>query len=188
MVKKYFLVLVSFSVVLAACKSYLNVALPDMQEKPKPVEIPASSQIPSGDPEKGYDYMVYGDFIGSGIPFELYKTLRKGFEDTVLNREGAGKYVPYEENAFQADNGITVVSGNCFACHASKLNGEMVLGLGRINSDFTRNYSILVKLLRTKVRTTYKKNTPEWQAFENLTLYQQALAPRIRTEIPGVNT
>ena len=188
MVKKYFLVLVSFSVVLAACKSYLNVALPDMQEKPKPVEIPPSAQIPSGDPEKGYDYMVYGDFIGSGIPFELYKTLRKGFEDTVLNREGAGKYVPYEENAFQADNGITVVSGNCFACHASTLNGEMILGLGRINSDFTRNYSILVKLLRTKVRTTYKKNTPEWQAFENLTLYQQALAPRIRTEIPGVNT
>jgi mono/diheme cytochrome c family protein len=188
MAKKYFLVMLMVSVTLVACKSYLKVSFPDMSEKPKPVEIPASSQIPSGNAQKGYDYMVNGDFIGSGIPLELYKTLREGFVDTVLHREAPGKYVPYEENAFVAANGQTVVSGNCFACHASRLNGKMVLGLGRVNSDFTRNFSLLVKLLRTKVRTTYKKDTPEWEAFENLTLYQQAIASKIRTDITGVNT
>ena len=188
MAKNYILVLAIVSFTLVTCKSYLQFSMPDMSVKPKPIEVPVSTQIPSGDPEKGYEYMIYGDFIGSGIPLELYKTLREGYKDTILNREGIGQHAPYDENAFTALNGVDVVSGNCFSCHASRLNGKMVLGLGRVNSDFTLRYNLLVRLLRTKVRTTYKKSTPEWEAFENLTRFQYAIAPHIKTELAGVNT
>ena len=40
----------------------------------KPIFIPASKQQ-AGNAQKGYDYLIYGDFIKSGLPYSMYINL-----------------------------------------------------------------------------------------------------------------
>ncbi|MEZ4825199.1 MAG: c-type cytochrome [Bacteroidia bacterium] len=172
---------------LGACHSWLNISLPPADTHIEPQYIPASPQSAAGNPEKGLEYLIYGDYIGSGIPWDLYQELFGEYTDTLLGREGDNLHVPYSSNVFTASNGVKVVSGNCFTCHATYFNGKLDLRLGQSWSDFTANQKFKVKLLNLKVALTYKKDSPERKAYENLGHFQKALAPHIITEIQGVN-
>ena len=36
-------------------------------------KISASPQQTEGDPKNGFNYLIYGDYIGSGIPYEVFE-------------------------------------------------------------------------------------------------------------------
>ena len=48
--------------------------------------IPPSAQR-NGDPNAGYDYLIYGDYLTSGIPYDLYLSFA-GNNPNLLNRTG----------------------------------------------------------------------------------------------------
>ncbi len=175
---------------LVACNSYRNLPSPAPQSDWKTRIIPAEPQTEGGDPEKGFDYLIYGDYIGSGVPYEmLAKRLERMDEmsDTVLQRTGPNEKVGYGATVFEAENGVLVTNGNCFSCHAGELNGEVILGLGNSFSDFRQSMVPMGKLMRLGMRLRYGKDSEEWVAYEDFGYYFKAMAPHIETNQPGVN-
>lgn len=176
-----------FMLILVACNVYKELPEPPSEQSWKTKVIPASPQIGGGDPELGYDYIVNGDYIGSGIPYDLLAKRLSKSKDTVLQRSGLNANTPYILTAFEAANGIKVLNGNCFTCHAGELNGKVMLGLGNSFSDFQNNLKPLAKGMRLGMKLKYGKKSPEWAAFQDFDRYFSASAPHVKTNNPGVN-
>ncbi|GAB4551615.1 MAG: hypothetical protein Tsb0013_13700 [Phycisphaerales bacterium] len=101
--------------------------------------IPASTQRP-GDPDAGRDFLLYGDYIGGGIPYDLWRALMgiRTEPDPFVPREGKAGTVPHTFNAFTDERGAEIVAGvNCLACHASRFGDTYIIGLGNSFSDWT---------------------------------------------------
>lgn len=175
------------TMLLWACNAYRDLPQPDRSASWKTKKIPAAEQVASGDAEAGFDYLKNGDYIGTGVPLELLEKRMGNYEDKVLSREGANASLPYAVTAFEAANGVEVANGNCFACHAGKLNGEVVVGLGDSFSDFQRNMKPLGAGLKLVMKLKYGKRSPEWEAYEPFSRYFKASAPHIKTNQPGAN-
>lgn len=174
---------------IIACKTY---AYRDSPVQPvntdwKIKSISAYPQKDKGDPERGYNYLIYGDYVGSGVPYELFEKRFKNRQDRILQREGINSKLPHYLTAFEGVKGVKVVSGNCFACHAGELNGEVVLGLGNSFSDFQRNFKSVIKATDVAMKLRYGKKSEEWAAYENFRRYFQISAPYIQTQQAGVN-
>ena len=104
-------------------------------------EIPPFEQIP-GDADAGWWAMLNEGYVSCGIPYSLFETARPflgemGQGETLPGREGPNANVPYYWTVHRSDNGVDIASPNCLECHAGKWNGELVIGLGRADADFT---------------------------------------------------
>src|SRR3954453_14239380 len=95
----------------------------------KPVPIPPSKQR-TGNPSKGYEYLVTGDYIKSGIPFNAYLFAAGMDANNYLERAGINKKISYQFTAVKAANGEIVVAPNCLQCHAQVFDNQLVIGLG----------------------------------------------------------
>src|SRR5271154_6848107 len=104
--------------------------------KEEPVSIPASPQR-SGDAEKGYDYLVTGDYLKSGIPYNYFKLAYGKNNSSYLKRGGLNADISYEYTAVKAPNGEIVVAPNCLQCHAQVFENKLIIGLGNSTVDFT---------------------------------------------------
>jgi len=171
---------------LVACKSYL-LPLQDASTPDKMIPISQVSPLPQGDPQAGFDYLVYGGYIGTGVPWDMLEKRLSDFEDTVLMREGVNANVPYTFNVFQTREGIQAMSGNCFTCHASPLLDSMYFGLGNVESDYQKSLVLGGKVLYTAGKVRYKKDSPEWASLGTFGAYYKGIAPHIITDNPGVN-
>lgn len=105
--------------------------------------LPAEPQA-EGDPARGRDLLVSGDYMTCGIPWKLYKAspllVEKGLGATgepLPGRTGNNENLPYSLNAFTTPGGVEVVNGNCLGCHGGHFDGELVIGLGNATADFT---------------------------------------------------
>jgi len=172
---------------IAACNSYKNLPQAEGGLPYKLVAIPPSPQQEGGDPEAGFDFLVNGDYIGSGVPFGLFKRQLLKEPDTILKRKGINERVPYAVTAFVAPNGVKVVNGNCLTCHASPFQGEIVIGMGNSFSDYRRNLSGMAKLMNFGMNLKYKKSAKEYQAFKDFGKYFKEVAPHIETNQAGAN-
>ena len=47
---------------------------------------------------------------------------------------------------FTQPSGVEVVTANCLSCHAAKLSGQVVVGLGTTAQDFTQDPSQQIEL------------------------------------------
>ena len=152
------------------------------------MEIPESKQSGPGDPEMGFAYMKSGEYIGSGVPWAMFKNKMDKMRDSTTDVEvGPGYYLNYKISLFKAPNGEKVVSGNCFTCHGTTFNGKLHYGLGDTFYDFTKSQKTPANILNTLVKLKYNKRKPEREAFENFGNYYKALAPNIITPVLGVN-
>jgi len=147
--------------------------------------LEASEQRP-GDPDAGKTYLFNGDYVDSGIPLEIFNTFY-GNAEFDLDREGINQGVDHSFNAFVSANGVELASPNCFQCHASVLDGELVVGLGNINGDFSTNQSSLNNLIDQVIVTTYGNNSPEFEAYQPFSKALSATGPFIQTETIGSN-
>lgn len=123
------------------------------KQNEEPIPIPASKQR-VGDAQKGYDYLVNGDYIRSGIPYQVYLFGAGADSNNYLGRTGINAKISHEFTAVKAANGEVVVAPNCLNCHAQMFDGKLVVGLGNSLVDFTKskkfnveNMKLLEKLL-----------------------------------------
>ena len=112
---------------------------------PPNVDVPASQQRP-GDPAKGYDYLVNGGYITCGVPRDVYDRVYGPADpaDSIPGRTGPAAGLPYDFSPAISAEGVPVVSANCLTCHAGRANGQLVVGLGAADADFTGDQSTLV--------------------------------------------
>lgn len=151
---------------------------------PEPVPIAPSPQR-VGDAQKGYDYLVNGDYVKSGLPHAVFKLAPK--EPIYLQREGRNKNLPHGFTAITALNGEPLVAPNCLQCHAQPFEGQLIIGLGNTFIDFTasqqrgmKTIGLLEKVLKTTAPKSYEGAAP----FLTVT---KTLAPRLQAEVQGVN-
>ena len=153
----------------------------------KPVYIPPSAQRTGGDPRKGYDYLIKGDYVKGGIPFNLY-VLGIGKDKTnLLKREGINEKISHEYTAVNAPNGEILVAPNCLQCHAQVMDDKLVMGLGNTFIDFSSNQKLNVKNLERAeafLRTTAPRKYEASADFFNIS---KTIGPLLNTEVRGVN-
>ncbi len=174
-------------VVVISCRSGLEVSSSFSDQKIVHRLDESYAQDTSGDPEKGFQYMIYGNMVGNGIPWEVNKQFFGTTEDTVLEREGLNGKVPHSTTVFEVEPDIPVVSGNCFTCHSQKLNGEYVLGLGNSFSDYTRSLGPMLKGFNFMVKRKYGKDSREWKRYREQGKWFEAIAKATVMPNPGMS-
>ena len=177
-------------VLLVACNTYrpLTNVEPVSERSWKSQVIPPSEQPQGGDPVAGLDYLIHGDYIGSGVPIEIMrKQAPKMPQDSLYPRNALNEGMPYFMTAFVAPNGAETVNGNCFTCHSGKVDGKLVLGLGDSFSDYQNSMVVMGQGMRIGMKVKYKRDDAEAGAFEDFGRYFKAMAPKIKTTQPGAN-
>ncbi len=152
----------------------------------KPVYIPPSEQR-NGDAAKGYEYLIYGDYIKSGVPYGYFTLLNGKEKSNVLNRTGKNATVSAGYTVVNAPNGVEIVTPNCLQCHASQFEGNFYIGLGNTSVDFStisqqdnfRNNAAL-KLMQTISPKQYDAAYIMVRSFNTVN-------PLMESEVRGVN-
>ena len=198
--KKYVLLLLSLIILLLACNEENMVELPiptpttEQPTTPLIDTIPpaGTSRIPAttqrqGDPQKGYEYLITGNYVASGPPLDLYFQFLGEDNSNVLNRTGDNAKLPHIFNAVEAYNGVPVAGANCLTCHSEFLDGELVVGLGNTTFDYTENRGALNNLLANALDVSYGATSPERLAYEPFRRGTAVLADQLITDVQGVN-
>jgi mono/diheme cytochrome c family protein len=96
------------------------------------IPVPPYEQ-PPGDPDRGYDYLVNGEYQRLGPDLAAFKTAQPPIlpENRISGRHGENENLSYMFNAAKSPNGTMVAAVNCLSCHASQLQGKLMVGLGR---------------------------------------------------------
>ncbi len=139
--------------------------------------------------ERGRDFLFKGDYIGAGIPIELWKRVSAPLSTPLqrLDREGILPTVPDDMNQYTLPNGVEVVSGvNCIGCHASEFRGEFVIGMGNSLRDWPPapvNYTPLATL----AALTFPDQSPQANTFRTFLRGARVLNGTAATPFRGVN-
>ena len=107
-----------------------------------PTPIPAAAQ-PPGDPVQGYSLLVNAGYISHGIPWSGFSATMTTLQpsDALPGRRGDNAKVGYDFNVSVNREGMEIASPNCLACHATHMNGQLVVGLGTPNRTVATNVS-----------------------------------------------
>ncbi len=167
-------------VIFYNCKDDDRVSIPEGT-----IALPSYDQR-SGDPEAGFEYLIYGDYVGHGIPYQAYN-LAMGNGQNRLNRTGDNATVAYDFTAVDAPNGVRVVAANCLACHASVFRGELVVGMGASEANFTTDQSNIVSTIDLGMNVLYGNPSPEWDAYEPFRRAVLKVGPQTVLEARGTN-
>ena len=161
----------------------------DLGEIDDSLEILPPSNQRIGDPVKGREYLITGDYIDSGIPLDVFTNTigRVAEANNHLNRAGVNTDIPYSYSAVTASNGVEVVAPNCLQCHGGYVNGDFILGLGDNAADYTLDQSLFAGQLDQLVTSLYSTDSPEWDAYFPFTRSIQATGKDLVTDVVGVN-
>ena len=142
----------------------------------------------SGNPNVGYEYLISGDYMSSGIPYDAFLRGFGADNSNELGRTGDNAVISYDYTAVNASNGVRVVAPNCLQCHAGKINDDLIVGLGNHAADFTMNRADDIGLLNTAISFLYGGQTSEeWLAYDQFRKSIVAIGPKTITETIGVN-
>ncbi len=107
---------------------------------PYPVTTIEGEPQRTGDPVKGYHALVNEPYVPCGIPDSAYKRVMGGTaaaKDLIAGRDGRNATLAYNFTAMKTKEGVDLVTSNCLTCHAGRANGQLVVGLGNADGDFT---------------------------------------------------
>lgn len=150
--------------------------------------IPVADEIPdlSGDPEKGFEYIIYGDYVKSGYPLKL--ALGPAFDpDQIWDRDTIKTKFGKAVNLFTDRRNTQVMSGSCMTCHGSNLHGQFYPGLGEAFGNYSKKPGWKFKLTQQVVKRKLGKNSQEYQSFKDIWQFQKEVSPRIVTPFAGPN-
>lgn len=174
-----------------ACTAYQPIAQVNNPgpEVWKTKVLPENPQDLSGDPEAGFDFLIHGDYIGSGVPIEIMRNAAKKMtQEQPYPRNELNQGMPYTMTAFIAPNGAEVVNGNCFTCHAGHVDDELVIGLGESFAEYQNSMVMAGKAMNVGMALKYsKKKDPVVGAWEDFGHFFNEAAPYISTTQPGSN-
>jgi hypothetical protein len=170
-------------VLSAAVIVFLVAAFDRKEDAARPAFIPPAEQR-TGDAAKGYEYLTTGDFLKSGIPYDLFM-MASGKGHNYLNREGKNAHVEHGYNVITNKDSIDIVIPTCLQCHAEVFEGKLYVGLGNSFADFsnTSQASRRLSALKMLQLTAPKK-------YKAMKLFAQSVAtvnPLMETEVRGVN-
>jgi mono/diheme cytochrome c family protein len=152
-----------------------------------PVPIPPSAQRLGGDIQRGYEYLITGDYVKGGIPYSAFVMGLGKDKRNFLQRQGKNENLSHEYTAVTAPNGEVLVAPNCLQCHAQVFDNQLYIGMGNTFIDFTQNEKLNVKNLRALesfLKLTAPKKYQASKAFINIA---QAIGPYLSTDVQGVN-
>ncbi|WP_281543263.1 c-type cytochrome [Maribacter aestuarii] len=149
-------------------------------------EISASPQRP-GNAENGKDYLINGDYMSSGIPYNAWVLAAGEDNSKLLNRTGDNAVISYDNTAISAFNGVRVVAPNCLNCHSSFINDTYIIGLGQHDGDYTQNRATSVPLLTSAINSIYGPDSDEAEAYGQFARSISAIGPKTVTASRGVN-
>ncbi|MGS0528164.1 hypothetical protein ACU8V7_26130 [Zobellia nedashkovskayae] len=185
-----------------ACSSdsneYESVLNPDEetatpQPEPEPTDIIEVNAIPAspqrlGDATKGYEFLITGNYMSSGVPYDAFVQGTGEDNTNLLERTGDNANIAYEYTAVTAANGVRIVSPNCMSCHANFINDEFIVGLGNHAADFTINRADNIGLVSAGVSLLYGgQESDEWKAYDQFRKSIEAIGPKTLTETRGAN-
>src|SRR5580692_1995526 len=156
-------------------------------EGEQPVPIPASPQR-SGDAAAGYRYLITGDYIKSGIPYDYFLL---GFGRTAANylhRDSPNSVISQEYTAVKAPNGETVVAPNCLECHAQVFDGRLVVGLGNTFADFTDRKKLNPRGAAMAENMLERGDPKKYEAAAAFLTAMKTISGQLYTEVRGVNS
>ncbi len=154
-------------------------------EKDKPIPIPRSKQRLGGNAEKGYTYLISGDYVKSGLPYSLF-SLSLSSPKNYLNRTGPNAKLPYSYNALKTPDGQLVATPNCLQCHAQVFNNQLIIGLGNSYADFTKGDEKAQKV--KQIEWVLKHFSPKtYKATASFLTPTQTIGPYLMAEVKGVN-
>jgi mono/diheme cytochrome c family protein len=115
--------------------------------------VPAEPQTP-GDPEAGRYQLLHEGYVSCGIPTAMWGLVAPfvgGFVggETLPGREGKNADMPYNWTVHTAASGVEIASQNCLSCHGGYFDGELVVGLGTADTDFTQRIDEQLALVPT---------------------------------------
>lgn len=145
--------------------------------------VPAEPQRP-GNPEAGRDALLNRAVATCGLPYSAYRA-RAGKPDPKLllpGRTGRNAELPYMFTAYRSPSGVDLVTSNCLGCHAARLNGELVIGLGNEVLDFTDDPIAAVEGAGAFVKG--KSATAQWRRWAGRV---DTVSPYMITDTIGVN-
>ena len=175
--------LVWTTALVAACSPTGTMSPPDLALPPvHPIAVPAEPQR-SGDPVAGYHALVNDGYVGCGLPHSLYAQVfgTAPPSDQLPGRDGDNATLPYGQTAFVQPSGVEVVTANCLSCHAAKLAGQVVIGLGTTTTDFTQDPSSEIEAAGMLLADATEK--AEWRKFADRV---EAVGPYATTRTIGV--
>jgi len=150
----------------------------------KAVFIPPTPQV-VGDADSGYQYLVTGDYLKSGFPYNFFKKTGLKEKENFLKRTGINQNIPYDYTAITAANGEQVVAPNCLQCHAQRMGDSLVIGLGNTLFDFSLpmyGSSVIAEKIAMVMGTENEK-----EASSNIFTSIKSTAPYLVAASRGVN-
>jgi mono/diheme cytochrome c family protein len=148
--------------------------------------LPPSDQR-RGDAARGERYFTEGDFARSGPPLELFLRRSRAGRSALPGRGGVNANLPYYLTASPAWNGVPIVAPNCLQCHAQRLDGKLVLGLGNAVWDYTINLALVAKAVDQEIARAYGRDSAQREAYAAFRDAMLAVGPHVRTAVVGVN-
>jgi mono/diheme cytochrome c family protein len=139
-----------------------------------------------GNPEAGYHFLLYGDYVSSGIPLKIFKKA-SGESTEDLGRTGDNAGIPYRFNVISDTGGVKTVAPTCLTCHAEHLNGRLVVGLGNNTDDYTEDHGTKFKTADFAVKLAYGKDSPQWNMYYPFSRASRTIGSDILTNTRGVN-
>jgi len=141
----------------------------------------------SGDAGAGYRALVNQAYVSCGVPWEAFVASNDLASDSTIGaklpgREGRNQQLPYAFNSYTNTDGIEVVVSNCLTCHAAPFEGELVIGLGNEQLDFTNDPVVNAELAGAFINDEIAARP--WQRWAERIA---AIAPYMQTDTVGVN-
>lgn len=183
----YFAIIVATTLLLANCHDKKEPVDPPGPSLPAGTTFLEPSAQRSGNPDAGLNSLLYGDFISSGVPYDVFTRIFGNSNPDDLGRTGDSKGIPYRYNVATASNGQRIVAPTCLGCHTEMLNGVRIIGLGNNTSDNTSDQSTLFNGAELYIKLFYGEGSKEWAAFYPASRAYKAVSPYIITKVRGVN-
>ena len=153
----------------------------------RPVPIPASPQR-SGDAARGYRYLITGDYIKSGLPYDVFLMGFGKNSANLLQRDSLNAIVPPGYTAVKAANGVVVVAPNCLECHSQVFDGKLYVGLGNSSIDFSDPRKLSPGAAATAEKILKQGDLRRYEAAEPFLRAMKAISGELYTAVRGVNS
>jgi mono/diheme cytochrome c family protein len=176
----------TFTLLSIAIMCFAFVTITNKFTGQDPEHIEASKQR-TGYPAIGYNYLITGDYLKSGIPYSLFFMGSPRDTNNYLHRTGNNKNLAYNFTAVKAPNGELVVAPNCLQCHAQVFDGKLIVGLGNSLSDFTVNQQSTAQFAEMFLKNMTGENAKKYDAAKAFITSIKTISPGLVTNTKGVN-
>ena len=173
--------IVTLIVILFTCFCYLSFT----GDENKSVAIPSNPQT-IGDAEKGYQYLITGDYLKSGFPITMFSMIIGKDTNNYLQRQGLNKNISHEFTALKAPNGEMIVTANCLRCHGQVFENKLYVGLGNSMADFSDSKEVATAASNA-IALLSMMGGKSFNAAKDFLNATQTIGPYIKTEVRGVN-